>query len=102
MASKRTQIDKILVRVLAVLFLSVIVITQFPELLSLIDDTTNDFTVRTTNDLDSLVPLHASRPVFYIESNGPDPELTFSRVILADSPLRVPSKLFILNAVLRT
>jgi hypothetical protein len=104
MASKRTQIDRIFVQVLVVLLLSVIVMAQFPELLSLVDDTTNDFTVKTTNALDSLVLLHASRPVriIYTESNCPEPGFPFSHVTLADNPLWVPSKLLMLNGVLRT
>jgi hypothetical protein len=54
MPRSRALLRKILVQALVVLLLCVLVALEFPELLILTDDTTNDFTVRRTNAIDLL------------------------------------------------
>lgn len=103
MASRRTHIRKILPPAIVFLVLSGIVVAQFPELLSLIDDTTNDFTVRKTNTVVLSVLLGGSEVVrmsglFSGSASG----LLLSRPSPYDKLASAPSKLFLLHSDLRT
>ncbi len=104
MAGRRTRIGNLIVLAVVVLLLCVIVTMELPELLTLTDDTTNDFTIRKTITVDSLVlSLSGShQQTAGVDLNIPAPEffsLIFSPVEKAASP---PSRLFILHLELRT
>src|SRR5450432_2914912 len=98
----RTMISKILLRALVSLLLCGIAASEFPELLSLTDNTSNDFTVRRTDSLALHARLEGSRRVQKadIASNICVPELYFSLL----SPLKeielVVTDTFILDSVL--
>ncbi len=100
----RTNIDGILASALVFLLLCGIVAAEFPELLSLTDDTANDFTARRADSVVSPTLVHASRHVRKadIDSYTYAPELFFSRVSPFDKAESVPSGAFILHSVLRT
>ena len=61
MSRRRTRIVGIVAQVIVFLVLCGIVGGEFPELLSLTDNTSNDFTVRKTNPVVSSLPRNASR-----------------------------------------
>jgi hypothetical protein len=77
---------------------------EFPEFLTLTDDTTNDFTIRKTITVDSLVlSLSGShRQITDINFDSPAPELLSSLLSPVAIVALVPSKLFILHSDLRT
>jgi len=77
---------------------------EMPELLTLRDDTTNDFTIRRTISVDSLVlPLSGSyRQITGVDFDSPAPELFSSLLIPVEKAVLAPSKLFILHSDLRT
>ena len=104
MASKRTHLRKILAPVLFVLLVCVIVLVQFPELISLNEDTTNDFIIRKVNTADSLVVPDACRhqSITDIVAESPALESLFSRLSQFETTVLVPSDLSILHSVLRT
>jgi len=104
MAHGRTNLGKILVPTLIVLLLCGIFAGEFPELLSLTDNATNDFTVSRTNSVVLPVSAHASRqlPTADIDSRAPAPDLVFSRPSPFENAALVPSDRFILYSVLRT
>jgi hypothetical protein len=103
MARKRTQIGKILVTAVACLLLCGIVCGEFPELLSLTDNATNDFTVVRTKSMASPVLVHASsrRPAAEIGSI-PATTLLFSHLSSLQEAASIPSKRSALYSVLRT
>jgi hypothetical protein len=103
-ASKRTHLRKILAPVLFVLLVCVIVLVQFPELISLNEDTTNDFIIRKVNTADSLVVPDACRhqSITDIVAESPALESLFSRLSQFETTVLVPSDLSILHSVLRT
>jgi hypothetical protein len=104
MSCGRTNVGKILVRALLLLLLCGIVAAELPELLRLIDNTANDFTVRRIDSLVSSTLVHASRHVRKadIDSYACAPELFFSRVSSFEIALLIPSNAFILHPILRT
>jgi hypothetical protein len=99
----RTKIRKILVTSLVLLLLCSIVASEFPELLSLTDNTSNDFTLRKINTERLGALSDAGGPVRIAALNS-----SVSATTLVHSPLipfekaPVPSELFILHSVLRT
>jgi hypothetical protein len=103
-ARKGTHFGKILAPGLFVLFLCVIVLVQFPELISLNEDTTNDFIIRKVNTADSLVVPDACRhqSITDIVAESPALESLFSRLSQFETTVLVPSDLSILHSVLRT
>jgi hypothetical protein len=104
MAGRRILIGKLIVPAVVVLLLCVIVTMEFPEFLTLTDDTTNDFTTRKTITVDSLVlSLSGShRQIIDIDFNIPAPELVSSLLSPIAKVALAPSKLFILHSDLRT
>jgi hypothetical protein len=103
MAHKRTQVGKILVTVVVCLLLCGIVAGEFPELLSLTDNATNDFTVVRTESTALPILVHASsHPA--AEMNG---KISATTLLFSDlSPLQeaasIPSQRSTLYFVLRT
>ena len=105
MARRRTRIGGTLAQVIVFLLLCGIVGAEFPELLSLTDNTSNDFTVRKTNSMVSSLPRDASRhhrvsdlePNIAAHNGG-----TFSRLSPFEKAELVPSDVFILYSILRT
>ena len=102
MAFNRTHIRKVLIPALVFLVLSGIVVAEFPELLTLTENTTNDFTVRKTTTTVLLVFLDTSK---YVRMAGLDsasaPGLLFSRLSPFEKAVLVPSRLFLLHSDLR-
>jgi hypothetical protein len=102
MASRRTPIRHILIPVMVFLVLSGIVVAEFPEILRLTEDTTNDYTIRRTNTLVLPAFLDAKKSAGLAEvdsaaaSNSP-----LSRPSSLDNAALVPSKLFLLHSDLR-
>ncbi len=98
-----TKIRKILVASLVVLLLCSIVASEFPELLSLTDNTSNDFTLRKINTERLGALSDAGGPVRIADLNS-----SVLATTLVHSPLiplekaPVSSELFILHSVLRT
>jgi hypothetical protein len=103
-ASKRTQIGKIFTPGLFVLLLCVIVLVQFPELISLNEDTTNDFIIRKANIADSLAVPDACRHQRITDIVAESPALAslFLRLSQFETVALVPTQLSILHSVLRT
>jgi putative cell wall-binding protein len=103
-ASKRTHLRKILAPGLFVLLLCVIVLVQFPELISLNEDTTNDFIIRKANTADLLAAPDACRHlrITDIVAESPALESLFSRLSQFETAAFVPAELSILHSVLRT
>lgn len=102
--SARSKIRKLLVSSLLSILLCGIVASEFPELLTLTDNTSNDFTIRKTN-IDGLGVLpDAGRPVRIADVNSSLPAATLlhSRLIPFEKAAPVPSELFILHSILRT
>ena len=104
MARRRTHIGKILVTAFCVLLLCSVVAAEIPEFVSLLDDTSNDFTVRRTNTVDLLVSVNASMhlQIAEIESESPATQLLFSRLGTLEKAASVTSEPSILHSVLRT
>jgi hypothetical protein len=104
MARKRTGIGKFLLLTLVFVLVCGIVSSEFPELLSLTDNATNDFTIsRTKSPVLPVVP-GATRPVRVggADFSAPAPNLVFSRRDTLEAAALVPSDLFILHSVFRT
>jgi len=104
MANRKERIGRILVTALAVLVLCGIVAAELPELLSLTDDTTNDFSLRNTNALVSPARLHAHRPVAIVDpdANPAGSHFFLLRLNPFDPAALAPSDLFLRYSVLRT
>jgi hypothetical protein len=104
MASKRTDIGKILATAAVVLLLCVIVLVQVPELISLNEDTTNDFIVHKANVADLLVLPDPDKylRIADIQSESRAPESVFSRLSQFEIAALVPSELSILHSIIRT
>jgi hypothetical protein len=103
MASKRISIGKILARALLCLLLCAIVAGELPELLSLTDNATNDFTVSGARPVVPPVRLNASKHVRIADKDSaPAPNLLFSRQSPFKKAELVPSDVLILYSILRT
>jgi hypothetical protein len=100
----RTTIRKLLVWSLFSLLLCGVVASEFPELLTLTDNASNDFTVRKTSTEGLLALPGARGPVRIADINSSVPATTVlhSRLIPFEKAAPVPSELFILHSVLRT
>jgi len=104
MTRARSHDGKIVVLVLVVLMLCVIVTVELPELLTLVDNTSNDFTVRKINTADSFVlQVVSNHPQSaFIEFCSSAPELPFSHLNPFEKARPVSSRLFVLYSDLRT
>lgn len=104
MASARIKIGKILVPVLISLLLCGIVAAEFPELLSLTDNTANDFTVGKAKTAVSHSLPDASRRVRMtdVDSNVLTPSSILLRLSRLEKTPLFPSELSVLHSVLRT
>lgn len=102
--SGRVKIRKLLLASLVSILLCGVVASEFPELLTLTNDTSNDFTVRNTNTpgLRGLADAHRPVPLADLNSSLPAASLLHSRRIAFEKPAPAPSELFILHSVLRT
>ncbi len=103
MATARIKTGKILVPVLVSLLLCAIVAAEFPELLSLTDNTANDFAIGKTNPsaspvLQSVATLRLAAAHF--EKSAPF-ELTLHSVTI-ELTLSISSDVLALHSVLRT
>jgi hypothetical protein len=104
MTRGRTHNGRIIVFVLVVLMLCVIVTVELPELLSLADNTSNDFTVRKINTADPFL-LNVSirhRRSADVEFCSSAPEFPFSNLNSFEKTQSVSSRLFVLYSDLRT
>ena len=101
---ERTKIRKLLVWSLFSILLCGIVASEFPELLSLTDNTANDFTIGRTNTegLHALPDARGPVRIAEVNSSIPADALIHSRLIPFEKAAPVPSELFILHSVLRT
>jgi len=99
----RAKIRKIIVASLVSLLLCSIVASEFPELLSLTDNTVNDFTVRktSTEGLRALPDVRRPVRIADINSSVPAAILLHSRLIPFEKAAPVPSELLILHSILR-
>ncbi len=103
MVSKRISIGKILPRALLCLLLCGIVAGEFPELLSLTDNATNDFTVRGARSVVPTVRLNTSKHVRIADKDSVSASnLLFSRFTPFEKAELAPSDVFILYSILRT
>jgi len=104
MARRRTRIGGTVAQVIVFLLLCGIVGGEFPELLSLTENTSNDFTVRKTNSMVSSLPRDASRHdrVSDLEPIIAAHDGTFSRFSPFEKAELVPSDVSILYSILRT
>lgn len=104
MARRRTHIGGILVPALAFLLLCGIVFAEFPELLSLTDNTANDFTIRKTDTFALPVHLYVDGHIRILDIDSKILVLNFhfSRLSPFEKTALVPTKLFILLSDLRT
>jgi hypothetical protein len=102
--STRTKIGKIFLPVLASLLLIGIVSSEFPELLSLTDNTANDFAVLKANTVVSRTLPAAGRPFRFadIDSSHAGSTLHSSALITFEKAAPHSSELFFLYPVLRT
>ena len=103
-AGRRTHIGKVIVPTVVALLLCVIVTMELPELLTLTNDTTNDFTILRTTTVDSFVlPLSGShRQITGRNFDSPAPELLSTLLSPVEKPALLSSRLFILHSDLRT
>jgi hypothetical protein len=104
MARKRTQRGRILVTVVVCLLLCGVVVGEFPELLTLTDNATNDFTVVRTQSMASPVLVDASSYRQAAEVNGSVPATTvfFSYLSPLQEATLIPARRSALSSVLRT
>jgi hypothetical protein len=101
--SKRIGIGKIFARALLFLLLCGIVAGEFPELLSLTDNTANDFTVRSAQSVVPPVRLNVTKNVRIADKDfALAHNLLFSRLSPFEKAELVPSDVFILYSILRT
>ena len=99
----RTKIRKILVTSLVLLLLCSIVASEFPELLSLTDNTSNDFTLRKINTERLGALPGAGGPVRVADLNSSALAITLVHPpLISFEKAPVASELFILHSVLRT
>jgi hypothetical protein len=95
---------KVIVPLVIILTLCVIVTVELPELLTLVDNTSNDFTVRKINTADPFL-LNVSishRRITDIEFCSSAPEFPFSNLNSFEKTQSVSSRLFVLYSDLRT
>lgn len=99
----RTKIPKLLVWSLLSILLCGIVASEFPELLTLTDNTSNDFTVhkRNTEGLGALPDAGGPVRIADTISSVAAAALLHSRLIPFEKAAPAPSELFILHSVLR-
>jgi hypothetical protein len=104
MARDRTKIVKMLLVAVICLLVCAIVAGEFPELLSLTDNATNDFTVVRTKSLALHVLVHASRrrPVAENDRSSIATALLFSHLSPFQEVASAPSKPPAPYSVLRT
>ncbi len=104
MTRKRTRIGGIVAQVIVFVLLCGIVGGEFPELLSLTDNTSNDFTVRKTNSTVSCLSRDASRHdrVSDVAPNIAERVSTFSCFSPFERAELVPSGVLNLYSILRT
>jgi hypothetical protein len=104
MARERTQIGKILVTAVVCLLLCGIVAGEFPELLSLTDNATNDFTVVRTKSSAFPVLVRASSrgPAVALDHRIPATTLLLSYPSSFQAAASIPLKRSALYSVLRT
>jgi hypothetical protein len=103
MARKRTLVGKILLTAVVCLLLCALVAGEFPELLSLTDNATNDFTVVRTKSMALPVLVHASsRPAAEINRSIPATTVLFSCLSPFQEAALIPSQQSALYSVLRT
>jgi hypothetical protein len=104
MARGRTNIGTILVTAIVFVLLCGIVAGEFPELLSLTDNATNDFTLVRTKSAHLPALLHASShlPAADMNCNALVPSPLFLRLSPFQEAASVPSVRSTLNSVLRT
>jgi len=102
MSYRRAPIRHLLIPVLVFLVLTGILVAEFPELLRLTEDTTNDYTVRKTNTLLLRVFLDTNKSAGLAEVDSSDvSDLLLSCTSSLDGAALVPSKLFLLHSDLR-
>jgi hypothetical protein len=95
--------DKMLVAALATLLLCVVVNSELPELLSLMDNTANDFTMSSARPLVSpALQVATDIPKTVKVLRIPPFDSLFSRRSTSEKAASVRSLLFILYSVLRT
>jgi len=103
MVRKRISIGTILARVVLCLLMCGIVAGEFPELLSLTDNASNDFTVRGARSVVPPIRLSASKNVRIADKkSAPAPNLFSSRVSPFEKAELVPADVFIRHSILRT
>ena len=103
MVRKRISIGKILARALLCLLLCGIVAGELPELLSLTDNATNDFTVSGARSVVPPVRLNVSQNGRIADKDSaPASDFLFSRESPFEKAELVPSDVFILYSILRT
>jgi hypothetical protein len=104
MARERTKFEKILVAAVICLLLCAIVAGEFPELLSLTDNTTNDFTVVRTKSMALHILVHANSRRAVSETNaGIIATISlFSHLSPFQEAVPIPSRPSALYSVLRT
>ena len=100
----RIKVRKILLVSLVSILLCGMVASELPELLTLTNDTSNDFTVRNTSTagLRALPDSHRPVRIVAVNSSVPAAILLHSRRSAIETAAPVPSELFILHSVLRT
>jgi hypothetical protein len=98
------KIRKILLASLVSLLLCGVVASELPELLTLTNDTSNDFTVRNSSTASLRALPDAQRPVriAHVNSSLPAGILLHSRLVAFEKPAPVPSELLALHSILRT
>jgi len=104
MTRRRTRIGGIVAQVIVFLLLCGIVGGEFPELLSLTDGTSNDFTVHKTDSVVSRLPRDASRHVRVsdVAPNIAACDDSLSRFSPFERAELVPSGVSSLYSILRT
>lgn len=103
MVRKRISIGKILARALLCLLLCGIVAGELPELFSLTDNATNDFTVSGARSVVPPVRLNVSQNGRIADKDSaPASDFLFSRESPFEKAELVPSDILILHSILRT
>lgn len=101
--SRHGSIVRTLGIALVILLLCAIFASELPELLSLTDNTANDFTMPSANSLVFPIlhgPLNVEKPV--IKFNISTQDSLFGRLGSVEETELAPSHLFILHSALRT
>jgi hypothetical protein len=103
MVCRRIIIGKILARALLCLLSCGIFAGELPELLTLTDNATNDFSVAGSRPVVPPVRLNASKSVRIADKDSAlAPNLLFSRLSPFEKAELVPSDVFIFYSILRT